>query len=131
MLQSLSDEDVKLRARPYEFAVHPHGRNQPIRGPQDRRRTYSEVQSMGTSLSLRQLWVIYKRMAIALGADPRDLAISQAAFYNGARGVLKVLSDMVDYGDYQELHDTITRHGRQIRKIEARPPHERRRSRTN
>jgi hypothetical protein len=86
---------------------------------------------MGTSLSLRQLWVIYKRTAIALGTDPRELAILQGVFYNGALGVLKVLSHMVEHGDYEELYDTITRHGRQIRKIEARPPRERRRSRTN
>jgi hypothetical protein len=70
--------------------------------------------------------VIYKRTSIPSGADPRELAISQAAFYNGARGVLKVLSYMVEHGLYEELHDTINRQGRQIRKIAARRPRERR-----
>jgi len=84
---------------------------------------------MGVPLSLRQLWVIYKRIAIAQGAGARELAIAQAAFYDGARGVLKVLSYMAEHGDYDELHQTIARHGRQIRKIEARRPPERRRSR--
>jgi hypothetical protein len=36
---------------------------------------------------------------------------------------------MVERGDYEELHQAITQHGRQIWKIEARPPRERRRSR--
>jgi hypothetical protein len=84
---------------------------------------------MGAPLSLRQLWVIYKRTAIAYGASARELAIAQAAFYDGARGVLKVLSYMAEQGDYEELHQTIARHGRQIRKIQARRPRERRRSR--
>jgi hypothetical protein len=83
---------------------------------------------MGARLSLRQLWVIYKRTAIASGAGPREMAISQAAFYNGALGVLKVLSYMAEHGDYEKLYDTINRQGRQIRRIEARPPRKRRRS---
>jgi len=45
---------------------------------------------MGASLSSRQLWVVYKRTAIALGTDPRELAILQGAFYRGARGMLRV-----------------------------------------
>jgi hypothetical protein len=84
---------------------------------------------MGAPLSLRQLWVIYKRTAIAHGAGARELAIAQVAFYDGARGVLKVLSFMAEHGDYEELHQTIARQGRQIRKLEARRPRERRRSR--
>ena len=46
-----------------------------------------------TVLSLRRLWTIYKRTAIAqgTGANKRDLALAQVAFYSGARGVLKVL----------------------------------------
>ena len=71
---------------------------------------------MGARLSLRQLWVIYKRTALASGARPRELAISQAAFRNGALGVLKVLSYMAEHGDYEELYDTIHRQGRRIRR---------------
>ena len=84
---------------------------------------------MRDPLSLRQLWMIYKRTAIAHGASAPALAIAQGAFYDGARGVLKVLSYMAEHGDYEELHQTIARHGQQIRKIEARRPRERRRSR--
>jgi len=86
---------------------------------------------MGISLSVRQLWLIYKRTAVAADADRREVAILQAAFYNGARGVLKVLADMIEHGDYEELHATITRQGRQIRKIEARAPRGRRSARIN
>jgi hypothetical protein len=41
---------------------------------------------MRTTLSLRRLWLIYKRTAIAhgTGAGNRELAISQTAFYSGA-----------------------------------------------
>jgi hypothetical protein len=45
---------------------------------------------MAVRLSLRRLWVIYKRTAVLGGMGGRDLAITQLAFYNGARGVLKV-----------------------------------------
>jgi hypothetical protein len=86
---------------------------------------------MRSVLSLRQLWVIYKRTALASGADPRELTISQAAFYNGARGVLKVLSHMIEQGDYEALHDTINRQVRHIRKIAARRPRMRQRSKIN
>jgi hypothetical protein len=33
----------------------------------------------------------------------RDLVLSQVAFYSGARGVLKVLAYMIEYGDDDEL----------------------------
>jgi hypothetical protein len=56
----------------------------------------------------------------------RDLAITQLAFYSGARGVLKVLAHLIQQGDYEELHETITRHGRLIEKIQRRRPHARR-----
>jgi hypothetical protein len=44
-----------------------------------------------TTLSLRRLWIIYKRTAIrqGTGVGKRDLALSQVAFYAGARGVLR------------------------------------------
>lgn len=54
-----------------------------------------------TSLSLRRLWSIYKRTALAHGTGgKRDLALLQVAFYSGARGVLKVLDHMIAGGDY-------------------------------
>jgi hypothetical protein len=52
----------------------------------------------------------------------RELASIQLAFYSGARGVLKVLSYLIEHGDYEELHVTIKRHGRQIERIRSRHP---------
>jgi hypothetical protein len=53
------------------------------------------------------------------------LAITQLAFYSGARGVLKVLAHLIEQGEYEELHETIRRHGRLIEKIQGRPPRRR------
>jgi hypothetical protein len=80
-----------------------------------------------TALSLRRLWTIYKRTALACGTgSKRDVVLSQAAFYSGARGVLKVLDHMIRQGEYEELHKIITRHGRQITTIQRRHPRARR-----
>jgi hypothetical protein len=81
-----------------------------------------------TALSLRRLWIIYKRTAItqATGVGKRDLALSQVAFYSGARGVLRVLDHMIAEGDYEALHKAIARHGRLIKQIQARRPRARR-----
>jgi hypothetical protein len=81
-----------------------------------------------TVLSLRRLWTIYKRTAITqgTGANKRDLALAQVAFYSGARGVLKVLDHMIAEGDYEALHGAIVRHGRRINAIQARRPGARR-----
>lgn len=81
-----------------------------------------------TALSLRRLWTIYKRNAIAqgTGAGKRDLSLSQVAFYSGARGVLKVLDHMIAEGDYEALHKAIQRQGRLIERIQARLPRTRR-----
>ena len=75
------------------------------------------------TLSLRRLWTIYKRTAVQRGLSKRDLASTQLAFYSGARGVLKVLAHLIEHGDYEELHDTIKRHGRQVEKLRSRRPH--------
>ncbi len=80
-----------------------------------------------TALSLRRLWTIYKRTALAGGTgNERDAVLLQAAFYSGARGVLKVLDHMLSEGDYDGLHRTIERHGRQIKAVQGRRPRERR-----
>jgi hypothetical protein len=47
-----------------------------------------------------------------------DLARTQLGFYSGARGVLKVLAYLIEHGDYEELHETIKRYGRQIERFE-------------
>jgi hypothetical protein len=77
---------------------------------------------MATTLSLRRLWTIYKRTALTQGFSKRELASIQLAFYSGARGVPKVLSYLIEHGDYEELHETIKRHGRQIERIRSRRP---------
>ena len=51
---------------------------------------------MATRLSLRSLWRIYNRTGIVAGTGgKRDLAITQLAFYSGARSVLKVLAHLM------------------------------------
>jgi hypothetical protein len=75
---------------------------------------------MATTLSLGRLWTICKRMAVTRGVSKRDLVNIRLAFYSGARGVLKVLTYLIERGDYEELHETIKRHGRQIERIPSR-----------
>jgi hypothetical protein len=52
----------------------------------------------------------------------RERASIQLAFYSGARGVLKVFAYLIEHGDYEELHETIKRHGRQIERMRSRRP---------
>jgi hypothetical protein len=69
------------------------------------------------------MWVIYKKILIADGdVDRHDLILAQTAFCSGARGVLKVLDDMMQQGKIAKMHTTIDRHARQIDKIQRRPP---------
>ena len=77
---------------------------------------------MAATLSLRRLWTIYKRTAITRGLSRRELASTHLAFYTGARGVLKVLAYLIEHGDYEGLHETIKRHGRQIERVRSRRP---------
>jgi hypothetical protein len=53
-----------------------------------------------TTLSLRRLWVLYKRTAIAhgTGGSKRNLALVQIAFCSGARAALKVLDHRICRG---------------------------------
>ena len=75
-----------------------------------------------TALSLRRLWVLYKRTAVAhgTGGSKRDLAFAQVAFHSGARAVLKVLDHMSSKGDFAEVQRAIERHGRQINRLQGR-----------
>jgi len=77
---------------------------------------------MATTLSLRRLWTIYKRTALTRALSQREMANIQLAFYSGARGVLKVFAYLIEHGDYEELHETIKRHGRQIERMRSRRP---------
>ena len=72
------------------------------------------------TLSLRRLWTICKRTAVHPGQSKRNLARTQLPFYSGARGVLKVLAYLIERGEYEELHATIKRQGRQIDKLRSR-----------
>lgn len=78
-------------------------------------------------LSLRHLWVTYKRRLLlqhVAAATKHDQAIAtmfaREAFYSGARAVLQVLGDMLKDGDYDELHRTIQQQARLIDKIQGR-----------
>jgi hypothetical protein len=67
---------------------------------------------MTTTLSLRRLWTLYERTSVAHGTGGEgNLAPSHLAFYSGARWVLKVLAFSIERCDYEELHETIRRHG--------------------
>ena len=56
---------------------------------------------MADTLSLRRLWTMYKRIAITsgVGVSKRDLALAHGAFYAGARGVLRVLAQLIEHGE--------------------------------
>ena len=72
---------------------------------------------MSTKLSLRTLWTLYKRTAIAqgIGSSKGDLALAHVAFYSGARGVLRVLDHMLEHGEQEAALRTIRRFGRHSR----------------
>jgi hypothetical protein len=74
-----------------------------------------------TKLSLRVLWTLYKRIAIAqgIGNSKRDLTLAHVAFYSGARGVLRVLDYMLEHGEQDTALRTIRRFGRQIKVIQG------------
>jgi hypothetical protein len=80
-----------------------------------------------TKLSLRALWTLYKRTAVAqgIGSSHRDLALAQVAFYSGARGVLRVLDYMLEHGETEAALQTIRRFGRQIKVIQGKRPRSR------
>jgi hypothetical protein len=69
------------------------------------------------------MWVMYKKILTADGDINRgDLILMQTAFYSGARGVLKVLDNMMQQGKIAKMHATIDRQARQIDMIQRRPP---------
>jgi hypothetical protein len=65
---------------------------------------------------------MYKRLAAqeGLSLSKRDVILEHAAFYAGARAVLKVLAHTLEAGDYDELHATIKRQGRLLYRIQGR-----------
>jgi hypothetical protein len=80
-----------------------------------------------TALSLRRYWVMYKRILVKDGGlSRRDQVLAQAAFYAGARVVLKVLNHLLEHGEDEELHRTIQRQGLQIKALQGLRPRARR-----
>jgi hypothetical protein len=72
------------------------------------------------SLSFRRLWVIYKRTALQRTLTRRERQEAQLAFYNGARGVIRVLSNLLEHGRHEELQATIRRHANLIERMRGR-----------
>lgn len=75
-----------------------------------------------TTLSLRRLWTMYKRVLAEDAFGRLDLVFAQAAFYAGARSTLKVLDYLLEHGDDEAVCKLIRRHGRQIRTIQGLRP---------
>jgi hypothetical protein len=75
-------------------------------------------------LSLRALWTLYKRTAIAqgIGSSKRDLTLAHVAFYSGARGVLRVPDYMLEHGEQDTALRTIRRFGRQTKVLQGQRP---------
>ena len=69
---------------------------------------------------------MYKKLLLEDGLGRRDQVLAQAAFYSGARAVLKVLAYLLEHGEDDELRRTIERHGRQIRALQGLRPQARR-----
>lgn len=81
---------------------------------------------MTTTPSLRKLWTMYKKLLVEDGLSRRDQVLAQAAFYSGARCVLRVLDHLVEDGDLDELQRVIRLHGRTIRVLQGPTPRKRR-----
>jgi hypothetical protein len=62
----------------------------------------------------------HKRLAVEPGSSKRDLIRTRVAFYSGAPGGAEGLAYLIDRVEYEELHTTIKREGRQLEKIQAR-----------
>jgi hypothetical protein len=82
---------------------------------------------MANTLSVRRLWTTYRKLALVrrVGHSELEILLMNTAFYAGARGVLKLLAELLERGELEELHRIIQHQGRQIARIENRPelPH--------
>jgi hypothetical protein len=76
--------------------------------------------------SLRRMWTMYKKLLVEDGMSRRDQVLAQAAFYSGARCVLKVMVYLVEGGALDELQLVIRRHARTIRVLQGLAPRKRR-----
>jgi len=72
-----------------------------------------------TPPSLRRLWTLYKQTLAESGEyDRRDLVIAQGAFYAAARATYKLLGQLVERGQTDELTRLITRQANQVKAIQ-------------
>ena len=62
---------------------------------------------------------MYKKLLVEDGLSRRDQVLAQAAFYSGARAVLKVLGYLAERGDVDELERVVRRHARAIRALQG------------
>jgi hypothetical protein len=72
---------------------------------------------MAEQLPLRRLWVMYRDTAASVIGRRYERMIARHSFYAGAQSALSVLDTMLRDGEYEELHETIRRHGRLIQAI--------------
>jgi alkylated DNA nucleotide flippase Atl1 len=68
---------------------------------------------------------MYKKLLVEDRLSRRDQVLAQAAFYSGARCVLRVLDHLVEEGEIDELQRVIRRHGRTIRVLQGQTPRKR------
>lgn len=77
--------------------------------------------------TLRRLWTFYRRDVLREALYVADITqrrrhvevLVQNAFYLGAQSTLQSLATLLEAGDVEQVHEVITRHGRQLRKIRA------------
>jgi hypothetical protein len=79
-----------------------------------------------TAPSLRQLWVIYRKILAEAGMRRRDLILAQGAFYAGTRSVYKVLAFMLERGEEDGVLRIVERQGRRIKALQGLRPRARR-----
>src|SRR4029077_2419620 len=78
---------------------------------------------MNSTPSLRFMWAVYKQLLVEEGrTSRREQLIAQAAFYSGARCVLKVLDHLAENGQVDELQRVVRRQGRAIRRLQGKQP---------
>ena len=88
---------------------------------------------MTTKLSIRRMWTMYadimfrqNTIVASKGGRAFSATLAHDAFYADARGNLKVLAQMLERGDLEQLHRTIAQQGRQINVISGLAPRKRR-----
>lgn len=74
---------------------------------------------MRSTPSLRRLWSLYKKLLAEERLTRREQVLARAAFYAGARVVLKMLGNLAERGDMDEVGRVVHRHARTIRALQA------------